>query len=69
MTLPKLTAKQRQRLYLTALAGLALLAGYNIIDQGSVPLWVELVGSALGITGTGTAAVTVAKQRKDGTLS
>ncbi|MGQ9348968.1 hypothetical protein [Mycolicibacterium gilvum] len=58
----------RQWLYGVCFAALATLVGLNLVDPQMVPLWLDLAGAVLGIGGTGTAALVVSKQRKDGTL-
>jgi hypothetical protein len=65
MRLP--SAAARQYLYVVATAALAVAVFYGLVSAESVPLWLGLV-AALAAVGNGTAAVTVAKQRRDGIL-
>ena len=62
------TPALRQYLYLLTTSVLALLVGMRVIDAEVVPLWLTVVGTALGLGSSTVAAVAVAAQRKDGTL-
>lgn len=67
--LEKLTsAKTRQWFYTLITAGLAVLVFYGVLSPESVPLWLGLAAALFAVSGTGTAAVVVHQQRKDGTL-
>jgi hypothetical protein len=69
MKLPKLTAKRRLWLYGIAGSGLAAAAVAKWIDPTVVPAWLLFAGAVLGVGGNATAAVKLAQQRKDGTLT
>jgi hypothetical protein len=69
MKLPRLTAKRRLYLYGVATAVLGVLLFYRLIAPEAVPVWLALAAVILGIGGNATAAVKVAQQRKDGTLT
>lgn len=60
-----LTPQVRQWLYVVLTAAVPLLIAYGIVDAVQAALWLALAAAVLG---TGTAAVAVRKQRKDGTL-
>lgn len=60
-----LNPKVRQWLYIVVTAGVPLLIAYGIVDAVQAALWLALAAAVLG---TGTAAVAVRSQRKDGTL-
>ncbi|SDD58122.1 2 TMS Phage Holin (M2 Hol) Family [Mycolicibacterium neoaurum] len=66
------TARQRQWLYGVALAAIALLVTYKIIDPAHAPLWLDLAVNVIGLgvptAATGTATVVLKEQRKDGTV-
>jgi hypothetical protein len=62
------SAQARQWLYTVVTAALALLVGYDIVAPDQVPLWLGFAAALFAIGATGTAAVAVSKQRKDGTL-
>lgn len=66
------TARQRQWLYGISLAAIALLVTYKIVDPAHAPLWLDLVVNIVGIgtptAASGTAAVVLKEQRKDGTV-
>jgi hypothetical protein len=64
--IPVPSAATRQKIYIVATAALALLVAYGLIEPDKVPLWASLVGSILGILGTGTATAAVTAQRKSG---
>lgn len=64
----KLTPARRQQLYYVASAALAILIAYNLVAPEHAPLWLDLAANILGIGGTGTAAVVLKGQRKDGTV-
>lgn len=67
--LHKLTSSgARLWLYSIATAVLAVLVFYRILSPESVPLWLALLAAIFGMGATGTAAVKVHQQRKDGTL-
>jgi len=66
MKLP--SSKVRMYLYGVITAAVAVLVALKIIDPGLVPVWLALAGAVLAIGGTGTATVTVAKQRSNGIL-
>jgi hypothetical protein len=59
------TPQVRQYLYLVITAAVPLLVTRGILDSDDVYLW---LGLATAVLGTGTAAVNVRRQRKDGTL-
>lgn len=60
-----LTPRVRQWLYIVVTAGVPLLIAYGIVDAVQAALWLALAAAVLG---SGTAAVAVRSQRKDGTL-
>ena len=62
------TPAVRQWLYLTTTALIALLVGLRVIDASTVPLWLNLLGAALGLSSSTVAAVAVTEQRKSGLL-
>ena len=68
----KTTARQRQWLYGLAVAAVAILVTYKVIDPAHAPLWLDLFINVVGIgtpaVASGTAAVVVKKQREDGTV-
>lgn len=67
--LEKLTSAQtRQWFYTVVTAALAVLVFYGVLTPDSVPLWLGLAAALFAISGTGTAALKVHQQRKDGTL-
>ena len=67
--LEKLTSAQaRQWFYTVVTAGLAVLVFYDVLSVDSVPLWLGLAAALFAISGTGTAALVVRRQRTDGTL-
>lgn len=68
MKLPAVTAKQRLYAYAVIAAALSVLTFYKIVDPAAVPVWLGFAGVALGIAGTGTAAVKLNGQIKDGTV-
>ncbi|MFP7706369.1 hypothetical protein [Trueperella sp. LYQ141] len=45
----------RSWIYGIALAGLAILTAYGIVDQATSPLWQTLTAAILGMTASGTA--------------
>lgn len=49
-------------LYRVALATLALLVGYHLIDAGQVPLWITLAGAVL-VAPTPVVAISALKQQ------
>lgn len=61
-----LNPQVRQWLYVVLTAAVPLLIAYGIVDTVQAALWLALGAAVLG---TGTAAVAVRRQRKDGTLS
>lgn len=68
-----MTPQVRQWIYtasavLTAI--IPLLVGYNVIESNIAGAWINVIGilGALGSGGAATAAVVIAKQRKEGTL-
>jgi hypothetical protein len=68
-----MTPQVRQWLYtISAIASafIPLLVTYKVFDASTAAGWSGVVGAlgALGTAGSGTAAVVVAKQRKEGTL-
>ena len=63
-----LTPAVRQWLYLTTTALIAMLVGLRVIDASTVPLWLNLLGAALGLSSSTVAAVAVTEQRKSGLL-
>jgi len=63
-----LTPAVRQWLYLSTTALIALLVGLRVIDASTVPLWLNLLGAALGLSSSTVAAVAVTEQRKSGLL-
>jgi hypothetical protein len=70
MSLPKLTTAQVcQYLYTVATAALTFAVGYDWIAPDKLPLWMGLIAAILAISVTGTAAVRVRRQRRDGTLN
>ena len=62
------TAQGRQWLYTVVTAALAVLVFYDILSADSVPFWLGLAAALFAMSGTGTAALVVRKQRKDGIL-
>lgn len=68
----KLTAAQRQWLYRIAVAAIALLVFYNVIGPEHAPLWLDLAVNVLGVgvptAASGTAALKINRQMKNGTL-
>lgn len=60
-----LTPQVRQWLYSIVTVAVPLLMVYGIVDAETAPLW---LGLAAAVFGTGTAAVAVANQRKNGVL-
>jgi NAD(P)H-dependent flavin oxidoreductase YrpB (nitropropane dioxygenase family) len=60
-----LTPQVRQWLYVILTATVPLLMAYGILDAEKAALWLGMGGAVLG---TGTAAIAVATQRKNGTL-
>lgn len=69
MKLPKLTPKRRVWLYGVVAALLAAAVVSKLIDPAVVPAWLAVAAAVLSIGGNATAAVKVAQQRKDGTLT
>ena len=68
-----MTPQARQWIYtasavLTAI--IPLLVGYNVIESNIAGAWINVIGvlGALGSGGAATAAVVIARQRKEGTL-
>lgn len=68
-----MTPQVRQWIYtisavLTAI--IPLLVGYHVLDSTTAGAWVNVIGilGAIGSGGAATAAVVIAKQRKEGTL-
>lgn len=55
-------------LYTVATAALALLVGYGVIAPDKLPLWLALMAATLGMGATGTAALRLHGQRRDGVL-
>lgn len=55
----------RQYLYGIITVAMPILVAYGIVDANQVVLWLALAGQVLA---TGTAAVAVAQQRKNGVL-
>ncbi|UGU31398.1 hypothetical protein LT350_00030 [Mycolicibacterium smegmatis] len=66
--LDKLTPARRQWLYGVAVSALAVAVLYKVVAPEHVPAWLDLIANILGVGGTGTAAVVLNQQRKDGTL-
>lgn len=60
-----LTPQVRQWLYVVVTAAVPLLIVYGILDAETAALW---LGLAAAVLGTGTAAVAVANQRRNGVL-
>lgn len=56
------------RLYLYAVVSVALtaLVFYKLIDPASVPMWLNVAGTVLGVATGSTATVALAQQRKTG---
>ena len=54
--------------YAVACAMLAFAVGYGWITADKLPLWLGLTSALLGIGATGTAALRLNGQRKEGTL-
>jgi Co/Zn/Cd efflux system component len=63
-----LTPQLRQYLYTVTSAVIAILVALRVIDPELVPLGLNLVAAALGLSSSTVAAVAVSAQRKDGTL-
>jgi len=63
------SARFRNYLYSLACALLAFAVGYDWISPDKLPLWLTLLAALFAITGTGTASLVLAKQRRDGTVS
>lgn len=63
-----LSARQRQALYYFAFAAMGLLVSYNIVGPEQAPLWMDVIANLIGLSGTGTAAAVLRKQRRDGTV-
>lgn len=68
MKLPTITAKQRLYAYTVIAGGLGVLMFYKLIDPAAVPVWLGFAGIVLGIAGSGTAAVKLNGQIKDGSV-
>lgn len=68
----KLSPRQRQWLYGVGVAAVGLLVTYKIIEPEHAPMWLDMFVNVVGIgapgVATGTAAVVLNKQRRDGTL-
>lgn len=62
------TPKARNWLYGIAAAALTAAVAYNLVAPEHVPVWLDLAANILGVGGTGTAAVVLKHQRKDGTV-
>ncbi|QSM01969.1 holin [Mycobacterium phage prophiGD11-3] len=62
------TPANRQYLYRVAVVLLGALAFYNIIDPAAIPLWLDVVGTVLGVGVVGTANHALKGQRRDGIL-
>lgn len=62
------TPKARNWLYGIAFSGLTVAVAYNLVAPEHVPVWLDLAANLLGVGGTGTAAVVLKQQRKDGTV-
>jgi hypothetical protein len=62
------TAQAAQYFYTLALALLAFAIGYDWIADDKLPLWLGLLAALFGMGATGTAALRVRQQRKDGIL-
>ena len=60
------SARARQYLYAVALAALAFAVGYDWIAPDKLPYWLGLISALLAMGATGTAAVVVRQQRRDG---
>lgn len=69
-----MTPQVRQWIY-TASAALSaiipLLVAYNVIDSSAAGAWLNVIGvlGAIGSGGAATAALVLARQRKEGTLN
>jgi hypothetical protein len=68
-----MTPNVRQWIYTIsaiATALIPLLVVYKVLDPGAATAWINIVGilGALGSGGAATAAVVIARQRKEGTL-
>jgi hypothetical protein len=57
--------KFRQWLYTVITIAVPILVSYGVVDANQVPLWLALAAAVLG---TGTATISVAKQRAAGVL-
>lgn len=68
MKLPAITAKHRLYAYAVIAGALSVLTFYKLIDPSAVPVWLGFAGIVLGIASTGTAAVKLNGQIKDGTV-
>jgi len=60
--------KVRQYIYAVATSAMAVLVIYKFVDPAAVPVWLNLVGTALGLSGSAMATAAVTKNRKDGIL-
>ena len=49
------TAAGRKAIYGVAIAAIALVAGYGLIDPEKIPLWIGLVAALLGVAAPITA--------------
>lgn len=49
------TAAGRKAIYAVAIAAIALVAGYGIIDPAKIPLWMGLIAALLGVAAPITA--------------
>lgn len=49
------TAAGRKAIYAVAIAAIALVAGYGIIDPEKIPLWMGLIAALLGVAAPITA--------------
>lgn len=60
--------KVRQYIYAVATSAMAVLVIYKFVDPTAVPVWLNLVGTVLGLGASATAATAVTQQRKTGIL-
>jgi len=62
------TPRIRQYGYALATALLAFAVGYDWIAADKLPLWLGVLAAVFAMGATGTAALVVKAQRRDGTL-
>ncbi len=60
--------KVRQYIYAVATSAMAILVIYKFVDPTAVPVWLNIVGTVLGLGASATATAAVTKQRKSGDL-